>query len=460
MSIVEMLLPHRFFINRSLEKEAESFRKNIDDYREEYEYKTKKCSEEIELLAYVLDDRYQKKKSSVESEICAYSELYGSLERKLSEYIDLIHKREYLYEKKRIKECECDIKKEYMSFLTSQMSAIGDEIEIYEKRIQILSNKAGIDDIRELIANSGYAIDVRNTESADDLLEVVNEKINSLSKDDTAVLSALIRLGELLKERSSYAAESQYISWVKEQKRQFSKSLKKMRSNEQAKLKELDSERADIKSEIKKSSQIIDDKLESIINYWNEEIERIDEKHGKNVSLIREVRRKIKSISSEIETMNRDSSFDTSRWNRLWNEKKELIEERQKISNELDNISSRKKDMQDDINEIRQIMRNYSIPFELKKSNNGYVAIKHQKKENINIKKKRTDTDNKERQGIQEQKNRKSADDRVNDKIYHEDSKTNGIKANPVNNSQKNDEDILDLVLDTASSVLRLIFKS
>ena len=50
MKFTDLIMPHRFFINRSLNKESEKLKSKIDEYKIEYNSKIQRCQQEIEAL--------------------------------------------------------------------------------------------------------------------------------------------------------------------------------------------------------------------------------------------------------------------------------------------------------------------------------------------------------------------------------------------------------------------------
>lgn len=181
MKFTDLIMPHRFFINRSLNKESEKLKSKIDEYKIEYNSKIQRCQQEIEALKEKKNQDYMDVVNSLNKELQKDAELFEQFKNVFLKYVDLYFGKQLLFQSKSILRLEKKVKEDYGNFLTNQILAISDEIELLEERKAILNSNADISKILELGSISGCDIEFIN----DDITEVittVQEQINNVNQ--------------------------------------------------------------------------------------------------------------------------------------------------------------------------------------------------------------------------------------------------------------------------------------
>ena len=134
MKFTDLIMPHRFFINRSLNKESEKLKSKIDEYKIEYNSKIQRCQQEIEALKEKKNQDYMDVVNSLNKELEKDAELFVQFKNVFLKYVDLYLGKQLLFQRKNILRLEKKVKIDYGDFLTNQISAISDEIKILEER--------------------------------------------------------------------------------------------------------------------------------------------------------------------------------------------------------------------------------------------------------------------------------------------------------------------------------------
>ena len=132
MKFTDLIMPHRFFINRSLNKESEKLKSKIDEYKIEYNSKIQRCQQEIEALKEKKNQDYMDVVNSLNKELEKDAELFVQFKNVFLKYVDLYLGKQLLFQRKNILRLEKKVKIDYGDFLTSQISAISDESKILE----------------------------------------------------------------------------------------------------------------------------------------------------------------------------------------------------------------------------------------------------------------------------------------------------------------------------------------
>lgn len=229
MSVWDKVLPHRFFINHALRTASDELRNHIDSYRKEYELAIQRYRDEISAAKAEKDQRFEILKQGYLEKFIQDSKVLDNLQALAFDYTDEYMKRQLCYFCRDKLKLELQLLDEYRNFLTAQIKIISEEITILEQRQESLTLQVKTDDIVALICAAGANLPCNDSDNPKTLLE----KVNSILFESDDLLpqtkAALFKLRRLLQERAEYLPLIQYISWLVQQKKTFSKELSKER---------------------------------------------------------------------------------------------------------------------------------------------------------------------------------------------------------------------------------------
>lgn len=366
MKFTDLIMPHRFFINRSLNKESEKLKSKIDEYKIEYNSKIQRCQQEIEALKEKKNQDYMDVVNSLNKELEKDAELFVQFKNVFLKYVDLYLGKQLLFQRKNILRLEKKVKIDYGDFLTNQISAISDEIKILEERKVILNSNADISKILELGSISGCDIEFIN----DDITEVittVQKQIDNAKQDDWIRKNTLITLKRVLQDHLDSCEMIQYIEWVIKQKKLISKQLSNTRKQSNIEKNLLANQISDVTQAIKDVDSQMVECAKLVRMFWVKPILKLDVKIANIESTINKLYDEVSEIDSEIsnsreekeqvsgriEDIKRSGSSDSS-WDSLWSRKKLLT---RKISDLYNN----KQGKYSEINNLMEDRKEYRI---------------------------------------------------------------------------------------------------
>lgn len=209
----------------------------------------------------------------MQESLAYYTDVMQEISNDIASYVSTYFDRKVAYKRKESNAVQFRIVDEYVGFLSIQMKEIGSEIDLLCARKEILSREAEVSDIIHLIQLSGCAIPVQGIQNAKDLIETVNDRMNTISEEDNKIeWYSLLSVRSILEERVAFLAEIQYITWAVEQKVQLSKELKTSREEQYALQNKLKDEAEQIQREIKEYSSILLDKAKRIRFFFAKQI--------------------------------------------------------------------------------------------------------------------------------------------------------------------------------------------
>lgn len=364
MKFTDLIMPHRFFINRSLNKESEKLKSKIDEYKIEYNSKIQRCQQEIEALKEKKNQDYMDVVNSLNKELQKDAELFEQFKNVFLKYVDLYFGKQLLFQSKSILRLEKKVKEDYGNFLTNQILAISDEIELLEERKAILNSNADISKILELGSISGCDIEFIN----DDITEVittVQEQINNVNQDDWIRKNTLITLKRVLQDHLYSREMIQYINWVIKQKKIISKQLSDTRKHSNNEKKLLVTKISDITQAINNVDAQMEECAKLVRSFWVKPILKLDVKIANIDSTITslyddvsEISLEIsnaydekKQVSSQIEYIKLSGSSDSS-WDSLWDRKKSL-------NRKISDLKSNRQEKYSEINRLKEDKNEY-----------------------------------------------------------------------------------------------------
>lgn len=366
MKFSDLIMPHRFFINRSLNKASEKLKSKIDEYKIEYNSQVQRCQQEIEELKEKKNQDYMDVVNFLNKELQKDAELFEQFKNVFLKYVDLYFGKQLLLQSKSILRLEKKVKEDYGTFLTNQILAISDEIELLEERKAILNSNADISKILELGSISGCDIEFIN----DDITEVittVQEQIDNVNQDDWIRKNTLITLKRVLQEHLHSREMIQYINWVIKQKKLISKQLANTRKQSNIEKKLLVNQISDVTQAINDIKEQMAECAKSVRSFWVNPILKLDVKIANIESTINKLydevseidleisdsREEKEQVSGRIEDIKQSGSSDSS-WDSLWSRKKLL-------TRNISDLYNNKQEKYSEINNLREDRKEYRI---------------------------------------------------------------------------------------------------
>lgn len=329
----DKILPHRAAINHSLRKESENLKKQIDAYKVRYEQRFAENEKEIDAYIEGLNSDISDERDRIQSRLIDEEKFLSSIADEVFTYVSTYHDNSILIKKKEKYTVQLNTVKEYITFLSSQMREIGKEIDILENRRKLLSGKTKIDDVISLINQSGEAINTDGIFDSLSLLQRINCEIRECPEDNDIKYFALMNVRLIIEERVSYISEIQYISWIIEQKRQLSKEIKQQREKQNVIRDSIQNEINTIQNSIDPLLAILSEKSKLIRFHFARELIKLTAEIGDAYD-------KKKEILDDIKKMKEEHSSDSYKWDRLQSDRKEIIDEINDIKNRKKNILS------------------------------------------------------------------------------------------------------------------------
>ena len=355
-------MPHRFCINRNLNKESEKLTNKINEYEAELD----SIKIEIEAFRNKKEKEYQEIVEHLNKELQIKINQHEDLKKNLSKYVELCLKEQILWQNKRILELEKTKQRDYSAFLTKLIQQIAKDIELLEQRKIILNLKVDISSILKLASLSGCEIKFP-TDNINDVLETIQKEISNLNQDDWVRKTTLLKLKRVVQEHMESQKMIQYIDWVIQQKKLSSKRLASKRKQSNNELSLLEKQIFEAKQERKKNREQMVKLAHAVRCFWVKPILDLDvkisnikkkkaevytEKDKLNID-IDEAKTKKRQMSKEIEDIKKSRSSNSS-WDDLWKEKN-------KLSKRLGDLYESKKQKSQELSQLYEDQKKYHI---------------------------------------------------------------------------------------------------
>lgn len=348
MGSLANVIPHRLAINQSLRKEAEKLRAHIDEFQKKYEEQYQAYNSELEKETKAINLKLERANEGLLSDLLQEADNLNDVSEAVEAYIPLYFGRQLLYKSWYLNSLLQKSIDEYIGILTDQMSEIGNEISQLEERKELLSRQANVNDIIKLIMISGCMIEVSEYDDASKLLALTSKQYTELSDEDIIQRHTLLNLRTLLEERVSFLDQVKYISWVIEQKRQWSKELKTIRNKLETESNILSTEAKEFIKKINESTKEIERlafEIKESLDNPIEEIEAdIQDCYSRIESLKRDKENKYREkedVQEEIESMKAEHSSDSWKWEKLHRERRDLSDEIKRLNEERNEVFSK-----------------------------------------------------------------------------------------------------------------------
>lgn len=347
-------IPHRRLINKSLRKAADELRVKIDAYQIEYDRRVEECKSELEREEEKRNSRLEEFRSSLNQELQNDQDLLNTISEDVTRYVDKYLYGQYIDTFLDVKNSLYRVLQENESYLSAEMNNIGSEIDILEQRKQVMVSFTDVHGIVELMQLSGYEMPSESLTDASLLLKKINVALSTLEKEKEIEIFSLRRLKNIVQQRADYLAIIQYIDWVIQQKKQFSKQLSSKRDGIRSAMAQLRNEIAKLVDEKRTLKQDLSVLAERVRMHWARPItylsadidysskkrtESVQDKNEK-IQIIKDKKRERRDIGAELHAMAESHVNDQFRWGRLKQEGEDLTSEINALSSEIDGLKS------------------------------------------------------------------------------------------------------------------------
>lgn len=366
MKPIDILMPHRYFINNNLSKESEKLRSRIDEYSIKYESKIQSYQMEIERLQAENEQEYIKISESLINDFKQDSDSLDDLQKELFEFVELYLKEQLLLQKKEYNFLMRETKQDYSTFLRENISNLKDEIQLLEERKVILSLKTDISKTLELIILSESELKF-DSQDIREILKAIKEEISNTTEDNWIKKNALLHLNRMIYESFKLYETIQYIDWIVKQKKIAKKKLFMEKTKIEKELKDISKTRSQLKNEIIEVRNQMDRVGRNIRLFWvtpilktDREIAVIQSKISKLYSEINQINKELEknieekdTVTKKIESIKNNKENDES-WDELWEKKRSL-------SRIIDNLKSDKGKNKTELDKLKKLKKNYNV---------------------------------------------------------------------------------------------------
>ena len=366
MKPIDILMPHRYFINNNLSKESEKLRSRIDEYSIKYESKIQSYKMEIERIQAENEQEYIKISESLINDFKQDSDSLDDLQKELFEFVELYLKEQLLLQKKEYNFLMRETKQDYSTFLRENISNLKDEIQLLEERKVILSLKTDISKTLELIILSESELKF-DSQDIREILKAIKEEISNTTEDNWIKKNALLHLNRMIYESFKLYETIQYIDWIVKQKKIARNKFIMEKTKIEKELKDISKTRSQLKNEIIEVRNQMDRVGRNIRLFWvtpiwktDREIAVIQSKISKLYSEINQINKELEknieekdTVTKKIESIKNNKENDES-WDEFWEKKRSL-------SRIIDNLKSDKGKNKTELDKLKKLKKNYNV---------------------------------------------------------------------------------------------------
>ena len=365
MNPIDVLMPHRYFINNSLSKESEKLRSRIDEYSIKYESKIQSYQMDIEKLHVEKEREYIEISEALIKDFQQDSDALGDVQKELFQFVELYLNERLLLQKKEYNFLMRETKQDYSTYLRENISNLKDEIQLLEERKVILSLKTDISKTLELIILSDSELKF-DSQDIREILKAIKEEISKTTDDNWIKKNALLRLNRMIYESFKLYETIQYIDWIVKQKKIARNKLIMEKIKIEKELKDIRKTRSILKNEIIEVRKQMDRVGRNIRLFWvtpilktDREIAVIQSKISKLYSEINQINKELEKnieekdmVTKKIESIKNNKENDES-WDELWEKKRSL-------SRIIYNLKSDKGKNKTELDKLKKLKKNYN----------------------------------------------------------------------------------------------------
>ncbi|MBO4626607.1 MAG: hypothetical protein J5645_01330 [Lachnospiraceae bacterium] len=105
----DFVLPHRFVINQSLQKETVKFRAFLDEYQQRYDSHYERAIAELDAFIEEMNNELERTRSEIVGRLLADEEAKKAFAEAVGEYVLAFFNRQLLYKKREVNAIQQDI---------------------------------------------------------------------------------------------------------------------------------------------------------------------------------------------------------------------------------------------------------------------------------------------------------------------------------------------------------------
>lgn len=366
MDPIDVLMPHRYFINNNLSKESEKLRSRIDEYSIKYESKIQSYQMDIEKLHVEKEREYIEISEALIKDFQQDSDALGDVQKELFQFVELYLNERLLLQKKEYNFLMRETKQDYSTFLKKTISNLKDEIKLLEERKVILSLKTDISKTLELINLSDSDLKCAGQDNRE-ILKVIKEEISKTTEDNWIRKNALLHLNRIIYESFKSYETIQYIDWIIKQKKIAISKLFVEKTKIEKELKDIYKTRFLLKNQIIEVRNQMDRIGRDIRLFWvtpilkiDREIVVIQSEISKLYSEINQIKEELEEdieekdeVTKKIESIKKNKENDES-WDELW-------EKKHSLSRMIHDLKSDKKKNKSELDKLKKVKQNYNV---------------------------------------------------------------------------------------------------
>lgn len=334
MKALDYVLPHRLMLNGALKKSSEQLRKDIDDAQNRYKEKQLAVEKELKEAEASINTQLNEARDSLNAELNQNREDLSELMNLVVSYVEkrLYHQaHEKMIQIYSLKKKICS---ENASFLSEQIKLIDERVNLLEERVRQLTAYTDIHDVLELAAESGYDFGIKDNGDARELLLIVSKRISDLDGIDKYERFALIRLKNIIQEKSEYIPAIKFLKWDIISERKHRRYLKSLKSEAILEIEKINESLNEIQIEYQSFDEKTKKWSEQIRYYWAKPLAYCNAKKSVLLKEISEAKEKKEDLieefndaKEELERMALMHESDQYKWDRLKREKSDLSDD-------------------------------------------------------------------------------------------------------------------------------------
>ena len=358
MSIIDILLPHRLLINKELRKEADTLRRQINYYQENYDKRVAECEYVIERVKEEKNRQLEAYRDNLIQELNNEFEQLTEVRDLIFQYVDLYLQTELLKKTREILATKRKIVIENDEFLYKQMVIVGDEVNLLKERQKELSSFVSVNEYIQLAETCGIK-DLINTDiDVSDYLEKIDERINI--EESRECKYALVRLRNIIQERSDYNYLIKYTSWIIQQKISYSKQLSEKRRGLRPQISTIKGELDGLNADIKSNNMELETLRNRIKDYWIRPVTLLnagrsytDSEFQRAVQKKKETSRNLREAQERIKRYKEYGESNQDTWEEINKRSKECYEANNAAKAAIEELNRKYRETRDNLDSWR-----------------------------------------------------------------------------------------------------------
>jgi len=359
MSVWDYIIPHRLLINKSLRREANHLKDEIDYYQAAYEEKIEECERELKSAATEMEQNIQEFQETLIYELKCHEKFLSNIKENIEIYASAYFHNNFLKAKYEVLALQCDLSKENEDFLSKQITLIDEEVDILQQRKNELVAKTDVGDIVSLLSSSNPNIKIDSMIDAQELLDYISMLVEDC--EEQSEKRALLKLRSIVHERTEYLPMIHYITWLIHQKESYRRHLAGKRYKIRKENKRIKAELIALQTEIRKIKKDMAEQAKAIRYFWAVPITDLNIEIDESYRAFKRTVAAKKDVSYELRQMKDEHSNDSYRWNRLIMDQEELNQALSQWNEYIDLKKEERREWHERKNEVFSFFKNNNI---------------------------------------------------------------------------------------------------